>query len=70
MAEADDRFLMTDAEWLAKHRDHGDLTTEPHQHPDGTWQILVCECGARHTTMKVPGEVDCRRRATRSPGPG
>ena len=45
------RVLTTEA-WLAKHRDHGDLTTEPYPHPSGKWHWLVCECGAKQLTAK------------------
>jgi hypothetical protein len=41
---------LTTAEWLAKHRNHGDLGQAPH--PDGDWYYLVCECGAKHLTSR------------------
>jgi len=44
-----DKVMTTEA-WLAKHRDHGDLSTEDAGHPSGTWKHLVCQCGAKHLT--------------------
>lgn len=37
--------VMTTEDWLAKHREHGDLTIE-NSVCRGRW--LICECGAKH----------------------
>lgn len=42
-------------DWLAQHRNHGDLSTEPFDHPSGRWYWLVCECGAKHLTTDEDG---------------
>jgi hypothetical protein len=46
------RKTMTVDAWLAEHRDHGDLSSEPFPHPSGDWHTLVCSCGAKLVTMK------------------
>lgn len=39
--------------WLAEHRDHGDLSSEPFPHPSGEWHTMVCSCGARLVVSKA-----------------